>query len=139
MTPNPLLRTTKNPLQQNTESKFGSQSPKMIELNQRMERLLDMDNQKTNSKSKEGRVLPLRSAYSRSPKYAHSNELLEADNYEISMGKQPTLDHVDTMTTLPESPTPSFFDLKRIQSSKSLLCPSERLSPLRSLQKQYRR
>lgn len=96
-----------------------------------------MDNQKTESKSKERRAI-VRGATTRgSPKYG-SNAVLEQNNYHAEE-KMGVLDHVDTMTSLPENSPPSFFELKRIQSSKSLLCSPEKLSPLRVLPKPYRR
>lgn len=78
---------------------------------------MDLDNQKTESKSREGRVLPLK-AFSRSPRQ-YRQDTLEQEEYQI--GGKSILEQVDTMTSLPNSSPPSFFELKRIQSSRSLL------------------
>ena len=91
-----------------------------------------MDNLKTESKSRE--ILPGKGFLRASPRGVRG-ELLEQEDYEIG-GK--VVEQVETMTSLPESAC-SFYDLKRIQSSRSLLCSPERLSPLRSLPKHGRR
>jgi hypothetical protein len=139
MTPNPLLRTTKSQQMQATDSKenCARQTDRRTQLNQRVERLLDTDIMKTESKSRERRAFPLKAFSRGSPRPYRQEFLLEQGDYQIE-GK-PLLEHADTMTTLPDSSPPSFFDLRRIQSSRSLLCSPERLSPLRSLPKQARR
>lgn len=55
MTPNPLLRIIKNNNQKTESKKLGSMGSRerIEQLSQRVGQLLDLDNQKTNSKSKE--------------------------------------------------------------------------------------
>jgi hypothetical protein len=144
-TPNPLLRTKPHPLQTtNTKMTSPCQPHRLTQINQRVERLLDMDNLKTESKSREGRGVILK-AFSRCSPRHYREELLEQEEYQLDKDKQ-FLEPVETMTSLPDSPSfldvkhsPSFFDLKRIHSSHSLLGRQEHLSPLRSLPKANRR
>ena len=77
MTPNPLLRTIKH----NLHTTNNKSPPLRVHLNSRFQKLMDLDHQKTESKSKDGKLLPLLTN-SRSPR-EHRHDMLEQEDYQI--------------------------------------------------------
>lgn len=88
MTPNILLRTTKaHPLQTtNTKMASPTQAQRLTQISQRVERLLDMDTLKTESKSRECRGMVLKASSRVSPR-KYPPELFEQDKYQVEKGK----------------------------------------------------